>query len=431
MRISREVMERFTGLPASDGELRALLESVGLEVKRMETGPDDTLMDLEILANRGDHYCYAGVARELHGRTGRGLILPEGAALHLGEAPVPMTLETPLCLRYSLTLLQVTQPPGVLPEHLRRLLTAAGLNPVTPAVDITNIVNLELGQPTHVFDADSLTGGITVRNSRPGETAWPLFAPALVPLPAGTLVVADQEKILAIAGVIGCEESKARSDSSRLLLESACFDPVSVRRASRALGLRYRQFHPVRAGRRSRPGAEGGRTGGGTSGGPCRSHAPGSHLPGRRLAGSQEGNHPEPAAVRRFLGLDLDAEAMAVRLERYGFTLLPGPGLRVLVPPTRLWDVEFPDDLMEELAKSVGYEAIPETAPAVPMGAAPSHREQVRNKVDDLLVGEGFFEVLTDSFHGNELARKWDLPPDHPHADHVRCWMRREKAIPT
>lgn len=420
MRISRRVLQRFTALPTSDGELRTLLESVGLEVKRMDTGPDDTLIDLEILANRGDHYCYAGVARELHGRTGLGLNLPEGAALHLGEAPVPITLETPLCLRYSLTLLQETQAPGFLPEHLLRLMTAAGLSPVTPAVDITNIVSLELGQPTHLFDADSLKGGITVRASRPGETAWPLFAPGSVPLPPGTLVVADEEKILAVAGVIGCEESKARPDSRRLLLESACFDPVSVRQTSRALSLRTDSS--IRFERGGDPDLV--LKAAGRVVELLEAHAGATRLGATCLAGDwrdpQREIILEPAAVCRFLSLDLDAANIAERLERYGFTILPGPGLRIMVPPARLWDVEFPDDLVEELAKSVGYEAIPETAPAVPMGAAPSLREQVRAKVDDLLVGEGFFEVLTDSFHGFDLARKWDLPPGHPHADHVR-----------
>ena len=111
--------------------------------------------------------------------------------------------------------------------------SSTGLLPV----DATILAGLELGQPTHAFDADKVVGPVTIRTSRAGEKAWPLFQPGPVEIPAGTLVIADDVKILAIAGVIGCEDSKTTADTKRLLLESATFDPPSVRIAARALGL--------------------------------------------------------------------------------------------------------------------------------------------------------------------------------------------------
>lgn len=430
MRVSRRSLEAFTPLPADDRELRLLLDDVGLEVKRSERievqGQPDTAFDLELLANRGDHHCLAGVARELHGRTGAGLRLPPVAALEVGEGPAAR-VETPLCLRYSLTPLRL--PPGAtLPAEALGPLLASGQHSVSAAVDATNLANLELGQPTHVFDAARVEGEVVVRLSREGERAWPLFRPAPVQLPAGTLVIADRVKILAIAGVIGCEESKATAESEQLLLESACFDPVSVRKASRALDLRTeasarfeRGADPLAvlagAGRvvhLLETGAGAVRTGPTTLRGDWV-HAERA-LPFR------------PEALARQLGLELPAAEMVERLARYGFRHeARESGAVVLVPPARDWDIDGEADLVEELARSVGYNLVPSSLPAVEMGAEPGPVERLRARVDALLVGFGLYEVLCDGFYGNELAGSMPIAEDHPLRAHVRLLNALDK----
>jgi len=231
VKIAHDVLRRFVEVPSDPKVLRALFDDLGLEVKRVE--PDGsglgTVFTLELLANRGDHYCYHGIAREIAGRTGARVALPMVDRLEVGPSPVPLRIDTPRCLLYTATLFEHDGKAQPLAGERLLPLLAAGLHSVSAPVDATNLANLELGQPTHAFDADTIVGGIVVRDSVAGEKAWPLFAPGPVEIPAGTLVIADDQKILAIAGVIGCEESKTTDATRRLLLESACFDPVAVR----------------------------------------------------------------------------------------------------------------------------------------------------------------------------------------------------------
>ena len=237
MKLAQHLLRRWIAIPDDARALRLLLDDLGLEVKRSEATPDGAVYTLELLANRGDHRCYLGVAREIRGRTGAEIMVPGITTLQVGKSPFQLRNSTPLCLRYTLTLLERTGAPAPLAEDALQALHAAGLHSVSAPVDATNLSNLEFGQPTHAFDAEKVDQYIEIRLSRPGERAWPLFQPGPVDLPAGTLVIADAVKILAIAGVIGCEESKTTADTRRVLLESATFDPVAVRKASRALNL--------------------------------------------------------------------------------------------------------------------------------------------------------------------------------------------------
>lgn len=422
MRVATDVLQRFVRTPTETRALRNLLDDVGLEVKRVEHDGTADVFTLELLANRGDHRCYEGLARELDGRLGHGVCAPTGASLEVGATPWPVAIETPLCLRYSVTLLEKAGE-GSLDDASQRLLAAADIHGLGPAIDATNVANLELGQPTHAFDADTLEGTVRIRLSREGETALPLFAEERVTLPEGTLVIADDAKILAIAGVIGCEESKTTDTTTRLLLESATFDPVAVRKASRALGIHTdssarfeRGADPERvlvgAGRvvELLEGAGWQRRGAtGLSGAWSN--------PGRVVSLSA-------ASASAFLALPLAPGEVAERLVRYGFEVRADPAdpdrLHCSVPAWRLWDVEFPADLYEELAKSIGYNATPTGLPPVRMGSRPSEAEVRRERVEDVLLGMGFYEVFTDGFYGRETLELLALPDGHVLEHHVQ-----------
>lgn len=420
MRITAAVLRRFVEIPDDTATLRRLLDDLGLEVKRAEGQGSDAAFTLELLANRGDHHAYAGLAREIGGRTGASVRLPPVAELRVGASPIEVRVETPLCLVYTATLLERTGPPESLDPDELAPIVGAGQSPVSAPVDATNLANLELGQPTHAFDADRIDGRIVVRVSRAGERAWPLFFAEPIEVPEGTLVIADDAKILAIAGVIGCEEAKTTEDTRRVLLESATFDPVSVRKARRALGVstdssaRFeRGADPtaplVGAGRvvwlLERHGwrrvGDTGRFGDWTD-------------PGRVIAVDTD-------ALRRFLDVPTDDDEIAARLARYGFGVArPGAAkLAVRVPPHRLWDVEFDADIAEEIAKSLGYNATPATLPPVDMGALPTPADVVRARADDVLVGFGFYEVFTDGFYGRDVRDKLALDERHPLWAHV------------
>ena len=431
MRIATDVLRRFIAAPADKAALRSLLDDTGLEVKRVEHDGVSDVYTLELLANRGDHRCYEGVARELDGRLGVGMRSPEGTRLAVGTSPWPLRCETELCSTYTATLLTRTAPGGALDAASLRVLGAAGIHSLGPAIDATNVANLELGQPTHAFDADTLVGTVCIRTSVAGESALPLFATERVELPEGTLVIADDEKVLAVAGVIGCEESKTTETTTRLLLESATFDPVAVRKASRALGIHTdssarfeRGSDPERAlwgaGRVVELLEAAGWRREGTTGVVGHGSATGRVV---SLSAS---------AASVFLDIDLQPAEIAGRLQRYGFDVRVDPDdtdrLLCSVPSWRVHDVSFPADLYEELAKSIGYNATPQGLPPVELGSLPSPREQRRDRVEEVLLGMGFYEVFTDGFYGRDTLDLLGLQADHPLHHHVQTLNALDRA---
>lgn len=428
MKIARDVLERFTDLPTDNHELRVLLDEVGIEVKRVEDTDGPLTFSVELLANRGDHHCYRGVAREVVGRTGLPLRDVPHTELDTNVGNWPLERLSDKVLRYTATVLVRDGDAQGFDAETLRPIEAAGIHGINAPVDSTNLVNHEIGQPTHVFDADKVKGAIVLRESVAGEKAWPLFTEAHLELPEGTLVVADDEKILAIAGVIGCEDSKATETTTRLVLESASFDPVAVRKASRSLGIftdssaRFErgsdpELAIVGAGRVVHLLEQvGWKREGGTS-------TVGSWVDPERTITI------DTAATAAFLELDLDTDAIADRLERYGFQIAQeGERLHVRVPSWRLWDVEEPADLYEELAKSVGYDRIPVSLPMVDMGALPSTAQLTRRRVDDVLAGSGFFEVITDGFYGRQVLDVLGVDEGHPLAAHVQTVNALDRA---
>jgi phenylalanyl-tRNA synthetase beta chain len=408
VKILLEHLRTHTDLPANAREARNLLDDVGIEVKTADATEWGTLFNVELLANRGDHYCYGGIAREVSGRTGKSLQYPPVRAIEAQPAPAArIRIETPLCLVYTLTELFAPEGPArALPDAVLAPMLAADMHSTLAPVDASNLTNLDLGQPTHAFDADTIEGPITIRTSRAGEKAWMLFTEAPVEIPAGTLVIADDAKILGIAGVIGCVESAVTEKTTRILLESACFDPVAIRIASRALNQATdAAARFMRGGDPTLPLVGAGRValllekhcgyrvGDSWSAGDWKN-------PQREIA-------VDVARMRRFIGADLSAEAMAGRLTRYGFAVELAPErLVVTVPPHRIWDVFFEADLAEELLKSVGYNETAVTLPHVSMGSLPSHAENVTDRVNELLAAEGFYEIFTDSFYSRKTREQ-------------------------
>ncbi len=428
MRISLNHLRRYCpALPADPVEARQLMDDVGLEVKRMEEG-DDPAVVIEFLANRGDHRSYAGIAREIAARLRGPMLLPPvltlEPALATGEPPVRLRIETDLCLLYTATLIEVNTEVGeaALPAEVLHPLIAAEMQSVSPWVDATNIANLELGQPTHVFDADAIAGGITVRLSRQGERAWLLFQPAPITLDEGILVIADDEKILGIAGVIGCEDSKATAASRRLLLESAAFDPVAVRKGSRRL--RVSTDASARFERGCDPSLP--LTGAGRVAHLLETWTGARH---RGVGVAGDWRDPErtialrPDRVGAYFHRRFSAAEIAERLASYGFMISDvsdGPEeLAVRVPPARLWDVHNREDLYEELARNVGYDELPLALPPVAMGVQESPWELIRKRVEEVLLGLGFYEVMTNGFYSRQLAENLGIAPGHPLWEHV------------
>ncbi len=419
MKISANVLKRFcAGVPSEPKLLRKLLDDLGVEVKRLDVQDRDSFLTLELLANRGDHHCYAGVAREIAARTESPLRLPPAPPLPTGAPPLPLRIESDKCLLYTATPLRVT---GGLRKSLGKeadeLLGAANLLTGNAAVDVTNLVNLELGQPSHAFDRARIQGSITIRLSRPGEKAWLLFTPEPRELPAGTLVIADDVKVLAIAGVIGCEDSKIVDDTEEIILESAAFDPVAVRIGGRALAVKTDAS--ARFERGSDP--------------TLAAVAAGRIAYLLKEAGVAEVTGPlgcvgdwkdpervvalRPGELSAFLDRPFEAPEVVRRLAAYGFE--PRGELSFKVPPHRLWDVESEEDLFEEIARSVGFNDLPESLPPVARGARPSRAETLLRVAEDVLVGAGFYEIYTDGFYSRAIPERLGQSPGSPLFAHV------------
>ncbi|MDQ3282009.1 MAG: phenylalanine--tRNA ligase subunit beta [Acidobacteriota bacterium] len=429
MKILIEHLREHIDLPSSTRDIRELLDDTGIEVKTADTNEYGTVFNVELLANRGDHYAYGGIAREVSGRTGAPLKYPRVRKLETqpGDA-TRIRIETPLCLVYTLTeLFAPENGNNALPREIVAPMLAADMHSTLPPVDASNVTNLDLGQPTHAFDADKIEGPITVRTSRRGEKAWMLFTPEPVEIPEGTLVIADDAKILGIAGVIGCEESAVREGTKRILLESATFDPVAIRIASRQLNQATdAAARFMRGGDPSLPVIGAARVAYlleehcGYRVGNC--HTAGEWKNPNRVI------DVDVARTQRFIGAPLTALEMAERLTRYGFAVEPGDDtLRVTVPPHRLWDVVFEADIQEELLKSVGYNNTVVTLPHVSMGALPSHAENVIARTSELLVAEGFYEIFTDSFYGRGMRERLGLTEGDALWPHVETQNSIEK----
>jgi phenylalanyl-tRNA synthetase beta chain len=420
VKILLEHLRTHVNLPESPREVRELLDDVGIEVKTMDAKPQGTVYNVELLANRGDHYSYAGIAREVSGRTGERLKYSKLAKLDVQPADATkVRLDSPLCFLYTLTELELAGDARPLPPEVLAPLTAADIHSVLPSVDASNLTNFDVGQPSHAFDADRIDGPITVRLSHKGEKAWLLFTDEPTEVPEGTLVIADDSKILGIAGVIGCHDSAVTEKTKRIALEAACFDPVAVRIAARQMNLNTdAAARFMRGGDPTQPlvGAArvaylleqhcGYRIG--------RTYVAGEWVnPFRKI-------EVDVARTQHFISVEMPPDEMAERLTRYGFAVEPGDQkLIVTVPPHRIWDVFFEADIAEELVKSYGYNATATTLPRVDMGALPSQEENVVAKVNELLVAEGFYEIFTDSFYGRGTRERLGIAEGDPLWAHV------------
>jgi phenylalanyl-tRNA synthetase beta chain len=368
----------------------------------------DVVLDLEITPNRGDWVSMLGIAREVRAHFGGELRLPpvdppEGARRAAEDIRIEIE-DGEGCHRYVGRVVRGVRV-GPSPEWLQRRLEATGIRSINAIVDVTNLVMLEFGQPIHAFDLDTLRGEqILVRAARPGETLVTLDGERRQLDPAD-LVIADAERAVAIAGVMGGAETEVRDDSVNLLIESAHFHPARVRKTARRLGLSseasYRFERSVdRAGiqraadRAARLIAE--IAGGEVSAGVAEAAAAAPVV--------TEEIRLDPARVNRLLGTELSIEDVAALLERVDVASdrAPDGTLACRIPSYRN-DLHLAEDLVEEVARIHGYDRIPTTLPhgeLVPV--EPSHERLLIDGARDSLAGCGLIEIMT--FPGMRLA---------------------------
>jgi len=374
-------------------------------------GREDSVLDLELYPNRPDCLAMVNVAREVASLTRKRPHLPKWAeqdqALSLPTASdLRIVIEdNDLCWRYAgLVVEDVHIAPS--PEWMQRRLKAAGVRPINNIVDITNYVMLEMGQPLHAFDRDKIEGDVHVRTAYPGEQLVTLDGVERT-LHKDALLIADDRQALGLAGVMGGLNSEITKDTRRLMIESAHFAPVSIRRTSRRLGLRSEASNRFEKGINvSGIVATLGRVcdllqdlGAGR---PVSFVDEVKHLPASRQV-TLSTEHTSTV-----LGIELQRPEIQQVLRDLNFEYKEDGELFQVEIPTYRSDIEIEEDLMEEVARLIGYDRIPTT---LPQGNQTQGRrtpeQEFRRRLRKTLAQSGMDEVLTYTFTRAESDAQW------------------------
>jgi len=409
-------MREFVDLKVNYHQLAEDLTAAGIAVEGITGEGENTVFEMEIGTNRPDAMNHYGVAREA------------SAIYDLPLKPIEPTLSNSPrptqsfvieiedkegCARYTAQIIrEVKIKPS--PASIAERLLAVDQRPINNIADASNYTLWEMGHPTHAFDLDLLEGGkIIVRRARPGETLKTLDGVERKLSPED-LIIADARRPVALAGVMGGFDTMITEKTRNILIESAWFDPVSVRKTARRHSLHTDASH------RFERGADyGATTLACTRVGQRVLESAGGQLEGGVIDTVARTIDQAPVAlhiaeVHRILGARLDTGKVLRILKRLGFTSVPEPGdgfeFTVHIPSWRL-DVEREIDLIEEVARLYGYDKFPNTLPAY-IGAVVQHPDETKDqKMRAALLAAGYNEAISLSFISHEDAEMFSTAP--------------------
>lgn len=416
------------GMPKGEDGLLILPADATVGAALSELFPGDTVLDIEITPNRPDLISHVGIAREIAALSGKALRAPANAGTVGGFGSSAINVEPAECQLY--TALEISDVKvGPSPDWLKSKLESVGLRPINNIVDITNFVMLELGQPLHAFDADKLQGDIQVRMAREGEEFLALDGKSYK-LTAQNLVIADDQRPVAIGGVMGGEESGVTDGTKNIVLESAHFQGGNIRRTSRALGLSSDSSYRFERGvdvagvmlASQRAAALILEIAGGTIGDLGVGFGATSRFGVDPAAALHENEGPvftrtvalRPERVTALLGTEVAAERIDEILSGFGLRKAAG-GWEI---PSFRDDLTREIDLIEEIARVVGLGAIPARVQAQFAPASASDRAYDRAMaLRRALVAQGFAEARTLTLVGQKLP---GLDYTHGSAENLR-----------
>jgi phenylalanyl-tRNA synthetase beta chain len=376
----------------------------------------DTMIEVDLTPNRPDCASVLGIAREMGGVIGKRIMPPVKAVPVLAGENLPFSVEVQSagdCPRYAARLIKnVRIKPS--PWWLQQRLLAVGMRPINNIVDITNFVMLEYGQPLHAFDFRKLAGSrIVVRRALPDESLVTLDG-IEHPLDREMLMICDGEKPVAIAGIMGGANSEVDAETTDILLESACFAAIGIRRTASRLNMSTEASYRFERGIDPH----------GVPNAMERAVQLMADLAGGEIVPGgvdfREGLvDPAPITLRggrtrALLGMDLTLDRIAgalgsieIEAERIGDDTL------LVTPPSFRVDLEREIDLIEEVARIVGYNLLPTTLPMVPMNfSEPDPFRMLRKKVANTLISLGFYEAINYSFVAPQHADLLGLAVD-------------------
>ena len=430
MKASYNWLKEFVDFKEKPEELAHILTMAGLEVEFIEKAGDDIIFDIGVTPNRPDWLSMRGIAREISAI----LDLPikdvsASVSNENGMGPAVEIKDPALCPRYSSRIIKGVKP-GPSPEWLSKKLESCGIRPTSNIVDITNFILLEIGQPMHAFDLDKLAGGKIVVKQAGDINKFKTLDDEERKISKETLLIWDAEKPVAIAGVIGGKETEVSDSTKDILLESAFFNPSSVRKTSRTLGLSSESAYRFERGvdkeavilaldRATELVVE--------------------------LAGGEvtkiTDEYPEPFKAREIvvpfkkinslIGIDINEDFIETTLKSLGFGIERRGESLSIIPPGYREDAERDVDIVEEVARIYGYDKMPPTLPEMHMSHPPEHKlQELTKKLKISMVKSGFSEAINYSFLNPEIVDQLNLAQDDRRRDliYVRNPLRQEES---
>ena len=420
MKVQVDWLKEYTEIDVPTDELGHVLTMAGLEIESHETvelpdGEKSEVLELNVTPNRGYCLSHIGVAREVSALLNKSLKLPdplktlesEWGTVAVEDRVSVENLEPELCPRYCALVIENVKV-GPSPKWLKDRLTAIGLRPINNIVDITNFVMMEYGQPLHAFDRDLLAGNkIIIRRAKKGEPFASLDGTELK-LEPDALVIADGEKPVALAGIMGGINSQVSETTSHIVLESACFNPATVRQGSKKYGLRsdssYRFERSVDLN--------------GVVSAQARAALMMKELAGGGICLGRVDIYPETGKsiniplrvgrVNQLLGASFNSEQVRDLLSRLGMEVLgQSENMEVKIPSFRP-DLLREVDLIEEIARIDGFDKVDTVYPVA--GVRPvriSPRQNIAKKVREVFCCAGFAETVHYSFIERAYAEEF------------------------
>lgn len=417
MIVSFNWLKELVGIDLPPEALAERLTIVGIAVDRIEKTADDVIFELDLTSNRPDCLGHVGVAREISLICDTPLRIPE-ARFEDTDPPISDLTsveieDLDLCPRYTAKLIKGVKI-GPSPEWLVRRLETVGQRSVNNVADATNYVLFELGHPTHAFDVHRLVGHrIVVRRARAGETLVTLDGQKRA-LTASTLVIADAENPVALAGVMGGQDSEITERTADILLESAYFLPSSIRATSRALGLSTEASYRFERGADFSMVLHAAQR--------CAQliqQVAGGEIVRGTIDVNRMPEPPRPITLRRsrikaLSGLDVSPEQVEKILKSLGFHIerLLNRDQWMVMPASFRRDVEIEEDLVEEIARHSGYDRIALTLPPSSGSGHYQPSEEKQRTVRQTLATLGFHEAISFSFVDGRRAMRFREEPE-------------------
>ncbi|MFA4854709.1 MAG: phenylalanine--tRNA ligase subunit beta [Candidatus Omnitrophota bacterium] len=446
MKVTYNWLKDFLNIKISPKALAEKLTMAGLEVVSLEEAGGDFVFEIEITSNRPDWLSILGVAREISAITGAKLKtvnLKEPKIKAREFKPVKISIaDKQDCSFYSARIICDVKV-GPSSDWLKKRLELLGCRSINNIVDITNYVLFALGHPLHAFDLDLLAQGeIVVRRAKPGEKITTLDN-QLRPLSQGILIIADKDKPQAIAGIMGGKDTEVTGKTRNILLESAVFNPLLIRRARQRLGLQSESAYRFERG----VNLESAKI----------ASLAAQELICKLAFGKPQGHKSsgiskssgaliklEVAYVNRILGANIPAFKIKRILSGLGFNLkAQHPALSdrpvrasaqakntlVIKVPGFRQDVKLPIDLVEEIGRIYGYPQIPETLPAIKPNVNICGKRDTISHIKNVLVGLGLQEAITYSLVDRELLAKSGIKPDAQPVEILNPLSREQEVL--